>query len=92
MHEIPGTNALMLKFKKSVSYELNLSNPRHMVFFAIIHRVSPRKQGKSGLDLEAGRKMAADFVRMNGGVLLAEFKEIESGKRDDRAELWKAMN
>jgi len=55
-------------------------------------RVSTRKQGESGLGLEAQRKMVTDFVTMNGGEILAEFTEVESGKRDDRPELMKAMN
>lgn len=55
-------------------------------------RVSTQKQGKSGLGLDAQRKMVTDFVTTNGGEIVTEFTEIESGKRDDRPELIKAMN
>ncbi|BBA68606.1 recombinase family protein [Geobacter sulfurreducens] len=55
------------------------------------YRVSTQKQGKSGLGLEAQRKMVADFLATNGGELAAEFTEIESGKRDDRPELMAAI-
>ena len=55
------------------------------------YRVSTQKQGKSGLGLEAQEKMVKDFVINNGGEIVAEYTEIESGKRDDRPELMEAM-
>lgn len=55
------------------------------------YRVSTQKQGKSGLGLDAQKKMVADFVAVNGGEIVAEYTEIESGKRDDRPELIQAM-
>jgi len=54
-------------------------------------RVSSKKQGKSGLGLEAQQKMIADFVAANGGELVESFIEVESGKADDRPELAKAI-
>lgn len=59
--------------------------------YVAYYRVSTQKQGKSGLGLEAQKKMVFDFVAINGGEILAEYTEIESGKRDDRPELTKAM-
>ncbi len=55
------------------------------------YRVSTQKQGKSGLGLDAQRKMVMDFVAMNGGEIVKEFTEIESGKCADRPELAKAI-
>ena len=54
-------------------------------------RVSTQEQGRSGLGLEAQRKAVTDFL--NGGcwTLLAEFTEVESGKRSDRPEMAKAL-
>lgn len=54
-------------------------------------RVSTQKQGQSGLGIESQRKAVEDYL--NGGrlELLAEYVEIESGKRSDRTELAKAL-
>ncbi|WP_149541419.1 recombinase family protein [Siccirubricoccus phaeus] len=59
--------------------------------FIAYHRVSTDKQGRSGLGLEAQREAVNQYVRRAGGVVLAEFTEVESGKRADRPELAKAM-
>jgi DNA invertase Pin-like site-specific DNA recombinase len=54
-------------------------------------RVSTVKQGRSGLGMDAQRKMVSDFVAANGGEIVSEYAEIESGKNDNRPELMKAM-
>ncbi|BAE53318.1 recombinase family protein [Paramagnetospirillum magneticum] len=59
--------------------------------FIAYYRVSTDKQGKSGLGLEA--QQAAVRAYLNGGDwdLLAEYTEIESGKRADRPQLAQAL-
>lgn len=54
-------------------------------------RGSTARQRTSGLGLEAQR--AAVEAHLNGGnwKIVAEFVEVESGKRDDRPQLFKAM-
>ena len=54
-------------------------------------RVSTARQGVSGLGLEAQR--AAVNAHLNGGdwKIVAELVEVESGKRNDRPQLLKAM-
>jgi DNA invertase Pin-like site-specific DNA recombinase len=59
--------------------------------FVSYYRVSTSKQGKSGLGLEAQR--AAVETYLNGGKwqIVAEFVEIESGRRSDRPQLDAAL-
>ncbi len=52
------------------------------------YRVSTTAQGVSGLGLEAQRKAVRDF---NGGDLIEEYTEVESGKRNDRPQLEAAL-
>ena len=54
-------------------------------------RVSTEKQGQSGLGIEAQRKAIDDYLNGGKWELLAEYVEIESGKRSDRPELAKAL-
>jgi DNA invertase Pin-like site-specific DNA recombinase len=55
------------------------------------YRVSSKQQGRSGLGLDAQRKMVTDYVVANGAELAAEYTEVESGKIDDRPELQAAI-
>ena len=63
----------------------------HRGKFVAYFRVSTDKQGKSGLGLEAQRKAVLDYL--NGGTwsLVGEFTEIESGRRNERPQLEKAL-
>jgi DNA invertase Pin-like site-specific DNA recombinase len=56
------------------------------------YRVSTAKQGRSGLGLEAQRAAIDAFCASRGCEPLAEYTEHESGKRDDRPELAKALH
>ena len=47
-------------------------------------RVSTQKQGASGLGLEAQQKAVQDFISSTGNELVAEFVEVESGKKTDQ--------
>ena len=53
-------------------------------------RVSTDRQGRSGLGLEAQQAAAREFVNSHG-QLVAEYTEIETGKRGDRPQLTKAL-
>ena len=55
------------------------------------YRVSTRKQGRSGLGLEAQQAEVWSFASQNDGEILAEYTEVETGKRADRPELAKAI-
>jgi DNA invertase Pin-like site-specific DNA recombinase len=52
-------------------------------------RVSTARQGQSGLGLEAQRAAVAAHTR--GGRLLAEYLEVESGRKNDRPQLLAAL-
>lgn len=57
------------------------------------YRVSTEQQGRSGLGLEAQRVAVEDLVRARSWRLIAPpFQEVESGKRNDRPELLKAID
>lgn len=56
------------------------------------YRVSTAAQGKSGLGLEAQRTAVSALVEQRGFTLLAEFTEVESGKRNDRPTLQQALH
>lgn len=60
--------------------------------FVAYYRVSTQKQAASGLGLEAQRHAVEEYVRSRGGEVSASFTEAESGKRDSRPELAKALH
>ncbi len=61
---------------------MNISKQRYVAYF----RVSTQKQGRSGLGLDAQKQAVTDYLQQFGGELVAEFMEVESGKRPDRPE------
>ena len=62
-----------------------------MQSFVAYYRVSTKRQGESGLGLEAQKAAVARHVKSTGGNLVAEFKEVESGKKNDRPEIGEAI-
>lgn len=54
--------------------------------YVAYYRVSTTKQGESGLGLDAQRAAVERYLA-GKGMLLAEFTEVESGKRADRPQL-----
>lgn len=59
--------------------------------YVAYYRVSTEKQGRSGLGLSAQQEAVERYVRSVGGNIEVSFTEIESGKRNDRPELKKAL-
>lgn len=54
-------------------------------------RVSTARQGRSGLGLDAQRASIDSFVAARDATLIDRFTEVESGGRNDRPELEKAL-
>ena len=59
--------------------------------FVAYYRVSTAQQGASGLGLEAQREAVGRHVAGAGGVLVDSFEEVESGKKNDRVEIARAL-
>ena len=55
------------------------------------YRVSSQKQGNSGLGIEAQRATVTDYAQRAGALVVAEFIEVESGKRNNRPQLAEAI-
>ena len=55
-------------------------------------RVSTRKQGHGGLGIEAQRSAVEEHARQLGAKVEGWYTEVESGKRNDRPELAKALS
>ena len=58
--------------------------------FVPYYRVSTDRQGRSGLGLDAQRTAAHAYMSGRGPII-AEFTEIESGRKNNRPELAKAL-
>jgi len=59
--------------------------------FVAYYRVSTNRQGKSGLGLEAQRAAVATYLNGGDWSIVAEFTEVESGRRSDRPALDQAL-
>jgi hypothetical protein len=65
--------------------------PRHSGKWVSYLRVSTDKQGATGYGVEAQRRAVDVFLNGGNWTLAAEFVEVESGKRNDRPQLAKAI-
>ena len=59
--------------------------------FVAYYRVSTTKQGINGLGMDAQRDAVARYLNGGDWKLIAEFAEVESGKRNNRQEMEKAI-
>jgi DNA invertase Pin-like site-specific DNA recombinase len=62
-----------------------------MSSYVAYYRVSTVRQGRSGLGQEAQQAAVRAFLAGRNGSLLEEFVEVESGRKNDRPELAKAL-
>src|SRR6202012_1948197 len=59
--------------------------------FVAYFRVSTGRQGKSGLGLEAQREAVKTYLNGGDWQIVADFTEVESGKKPDRPALEQAL-
>jgi DNA invertase Pin-like site-specific DNA recombinase len=59
--------------------------------FVIYYRVSTKKQGRSGLGLEAQQQAVSDYLATVEGQVLESFTDIQSGKKEKRIALQAAL-
>ncbi len=64
---------------------------QHTGRWVAYYRVSTDEQGRSGLGIDAQKAAVANHLNGGQWIMVAEFTEVESGKRDDRPELTKAF-
>ncbi len=64
-----------------------MSNKKAIAYY----RVSTQRQGRSGLGLDAQRAAVRGFTQTGDWDLIAEYTEVESGKRSDRPQLAAAL-
>jgi DNA invertase Pin-like site-specific DNA recombinase len=62
-----------------------------MQSFIAYYRVSTKRQGQSGLGMEAQQAAVMRYVESTNGKLIGSFNEIESGRKDDRPQLKAAL-
>jgi DNA invertase Pin-like site-specific DNA recombinase len=60
--------------------------------YVTYYRVSTGQQGRFGFSIEAQRAAVKDYVAANPGVIIGEFCEVMSGRKDARPELAKAVS
>lgn len=63
-----------------------MTSKRYIAYY----RVSTARQGQSGLGLEAQQTAVRSFVAADAAIV-EEFVEVESGRRNDRPQLLKAL-
>ncbi len=68
---------------------MELNRPRTLVAYL---RVSTERQGISGLGMDAQRAAVQSFACQTGAVIVAEYRETESGRNVARPELAKAIS
>jgi len=59
--------------------------------YIVYYRVSTRKQGNSGLGLEGQKRDVETFARNRKGQIIESYTDIESGSKNNRPELLKAI-
>ena len=73
---------------KATLWSVAMAKPKNLIVYC---RVSTKRQGQSGLGLDAQRHAVAEYARREGAVVLETYVEVESGKNNDRPRLADAL-
>lgn len=68
------------------------SGSEHTGKYVAYYRVSTARQGQSGLGLEAQQEIVMRFLNGGNWKMVAEYVEVESGKKNDRPQLQAAVD
>jgi predicted site-specific integrase-resolvase len=79
---------LVAHFRTTAAWRMNT---KHSGRYVAYYRVSTARQGRSGLGLEAQRQAVGEHLNGGNWKLVAEYTEVESGKRSDRPRLVEAL-
>jgi DNA invertase Pin-like site-specific DNA recombinase len=60
--------------------------------YVTYYRVSTVQQGQFGFSIEAQRAAVQDYIAAHPGLIITEFSEVMSGRKDNRPELAKALS
>jgi DNA invertase Pin-like site-specific DNA recombinase len=60
--------------------------------YVTYYRVSTVQQGEFGFSIEAQRAAVQDYIAAHPGLIITEFSEFMSGRKDNRPELAKALS
>lgn len=63
-----------------------------MIKYICYYRVSTKKQGRSGLGLDAQETICINYVNNRQGIIVNSYVEVESGKNNNRKQLNKAID
>jgi DNA invertase Pin-like site-specific DNA recombinase len=80
---------IVASFNRTLLKRYSIIKKLIIMKYVIYYRVSTKKQGQSGLGLEAQRTIVENYLKKN--VVIAEFTEIETGKSVNRPQLNKAL-
>lgn len=86
-HHGPYVRFLRRIWRVTIARELTVEHR-----FVAYYRMSARKQGHSGLGLEAQRAAVANHLGDGQQDIIAEFTEVESRRRNDRPALDEALS
>ncbi len=92
MNVIQGKPTLTRYVKNEVHLSAKDASPKKAQHYVTYFRVSTSKQGESGLGLAAQEEAVTQFLASRPHKVISRYTEVESGKKNDRPELLRALD